>query len=51
MIKELFNPMSFDCCNGPLKIWEAIKTPTPKMGVHLGVWGFIPSHSFALLGV
>jgi hypothetical protein len=20
-------------------------TPTPNMGVHLGVWGFIPSHS------
>jgi hypothetical protein len=20
------------------------------MGVHLGVWGFIPSHSFALMG-
>jgi hypothetical protein len=23
---------------------------TPKMGIHLGVWGFIPSHSFALPG-
>jgi hypothetical protein len=21
------------------------RTPTPNMGVHLGVWGFIPSHS------
>jgi len=20
-------------------------SPTPNMGVHLGVWGFIPSHS------
>ncbi len=24
--------------------------PTPKMGVHLGVWGFMPSHFFTLLG-
>jgi hypothetical protein len=48
--KELFNPMGFDLCNCPLKIRESMKTPTPKMGVHLGVWGFIPSHSFALSG-
>jgi hypothetical protein len=48
--KELFNPMGFDPCNRPLKIWESIGTPTPKMGVHLGVWGFIPPHSFALSG-
>jgi hypothetical protein len=34
--KEFFNQMGFD----PLQ--------SPKMGVHLGVWGFIPSHSFAL---
>jgi hypothetical protein len=26
------------------------RTWTPKMGVHLGVWGFTPSHSFALMG-
>jgi hypothetical protein len=37
--------MSFDPCNFPLKIQESIGTPTPKMGVHLGVWGFIPLHS------
>jgi hypothetical protein len=43
--KELFNPMVFDPCNLSLKIQESIGTPTPKMGVHLGVWGFIPSHS------
>ncbi len=36
--------MSFDACNRLLKIWESIKTPTPKVGVHLGVEGFIPSH-------
>jgi hypothetical protein len=43
--KELFNPMGFDPCNHFLKIQESIKTPTPKVGAHLGVWGFIPSHS------
>ncbi len=46
--KELFNPMSFDPCNRSLKIWESIGIPTPKVGAHLGVWGFIPSHSLAL---
>jgi hypothetical protein len=47
--KGIFNPMGFDPCNRPLKIRESIETPTPKMGVHLGVWVFIHSHSFALL--
>ncbi len=42
--------MGFDPCNRPLNILVSIGTPTPKMGVHLGVWGFIPSHSFALSG-
>jgi len=41
---ELFNPISFDFCNRPLKIRESIGTPTFKVKVHLGVWGFIPSH-------
>jgi hypothetical protein len=36
--------MSFDLCNCPLKIWKSIGTPIPKVEVHLGVWGFIPSH-------
>jgi hypothetical protein len=49
--KELFNPIGFDPCNCSLKIRESIRTPTPKVGVHLGVWGFILSHSPALLGV
>jgi hypothetical protein len=40
--------LSFDPYNCPLKIRESIGTPTPKMGVYLGVWRFIPSHSFAL---
>jgi len=46
--KELFNPMNFDPYNHFLKIREFIGIPTPKVGAHLGVWGFIPSHSFAL---
>jgi hypothetical protein len=42
--------MSFDPCNRPLKIQESIETPTPKVGVDLGVWGFIPSHFPTLPG-
>jgi len=45
---KIFNPMSFDLCNHLLKIQEFIGTPSPKMGAHLGVWGFIPSHFLAL---
>jgi len=46
--KELFNLMGFNPYNCTLKVWESIKTPIPKMGTHLGVWGFIPcfSHTF-----
>jgi hypothetical protein len=43
--KEIFNPLSFDLCNCLLKIWKSIRTPTPKVGVHLGVWRFIPLHT------
>jgi hypothetical protein len=49
--KELFNPMNFYLCNCPLKIQESIGTPTPKVGIHLRLWGFFPSHSLALPGV
>jgi hypothetical protein len=42
--EEIFNPLSFDPCNYLLKIWESIRTLTPKVGVALVVWGFIPSH-------
>ncbi len=42
--------MSFDPCNRSLKIQESTGTPTLKVGVPLGVWGFIPSHSFAFPG-
>jgi hypothetical protein len=48
--KEFFNPMSFDPWNNSLKIWKSIGIPTHKVGIHLGVWGFIPSHSLALPG-
>jgi hypothetical protein len=42
--KGLFNPMSFDSWNFLLKIQESIRIPILKMGAHLGVCGFIPSH-------
>jgi hypothetical protein len=42
---ELFNLMSFDLCDRPLKIRKSIGTLTCKGGAHLGVWRFIPSHS------
>ncbi len=48
--KERLNPTSFDPCDRLLKIRESTGTQTPKVGVPLGVWGFIPSHSFALPG-
>jgi len=48
--KEVFNPMFFDLWNRLLKIWKSIRTPTPKVGAHLGVWGFIPSNFPTLLG-
>jgi hypothetical protein len=41
-IKKRFNQISFEPYNCPLKIWESIGTPTPKVGVHLGVWGSFP---------
>ncbi len=40
--------MNFDPCNRPPKIREPIGTLTHKVGAHLGVWRFIPSHSLAL---
>jgi hypothetical protein len=42
--------MSFDPCNCPLKIWRSIRSTIPKVGVHLGVWWFIPSHFPTLPG-
>ncbi len=46
--KERHKPLSFDPCNGSLKCWESIGTPSPKVGVALGVWGFTPSYSLTL---
>jgi hypothetical protein len=43
---KVFNPMGFGPCNHSLKIWESVGTLTPKVGAHLGVWGFIPSLSY-----
>jgi hypothetical protein len=43
--KELPNPMGYDSWICSLKIWESIRTPTLKMGAHLGMWVFILSHS------
>jgi hypothetical protein len=44
--------MGFDLYNCSLKIWESVGTTTPKVGAHLeahlGAWGFIPWHFFAL---
>ncbi len=37
--------MKFDPCNYFLKIQKSIEVPTPKVGAHLGVSRFIPSHS------
>ncbi len=48
--KKLFDPMGFNPCNFSMKIRESIKTPIPKMGAHLGMWMFIPSHSPTLSG-
>jgi hypothetical protein len=40
--------MGFDPCNRTMRIWELTMTPIPKVGIPLGVWGSIPSHSLAL---
>jgi hypothetical protein len=47
---KLLNPLGLDPCDRPLKIQESTGTLTPNMRVHLGVWGFFPSHFFALSG-
>jgi len=48
--KELLNLMDFDLYNCSLKIQKSIGIPTPKVGAPLGVWRFIPSRSFTLMG-
>jgi len=47
---EFFDPMSFDPWMRSLKIWKSTGTLTPKVGMHLGVCGFIPSHFLPLSG-
>jgi len=42
---EIFNPMSFDPSNHYSNIQKSIKTPTLKVGAHMGVCDFIFSHS------
>jgi hypothetical protein len=48
--KKKIGLLGFDLCNHSLNIRESTGTPTPNMGVHLGMWRFFPSHSFALSG-
>ncbi len=46
--KEHHNSLRFDPCNRSLKFRESTETPSPQVGVALGVWVFTPSHSLAL---
>jgi len=46
--KERHNPLSFGLCNRSLKFWKSTGTPSPKVGVVLGVWRFTLSYSLAL---
>jgi hypothetical protein len=46
--KERHKPLNFDPSNRSLKFWESTGTPSPKVGVALGVWVFTPSHSLTL---
>ncbi len=48
--QELFNTLSFGPCNRSMNIRESTGTPTPKVEVPFGVWGFIPSHFLSLMG-
>jgi hypothetical protein len=49
--KERHKPLRLDPSNRSLKFWESTGTPSPKVGVALGVWGFTPSHFPTLPGV
>jgi hypothetical protein len=49
--KERHKPLRFDPSNRSLKFWESTGTPSPKVGVALGVWGFTPSRFPTLPGV
>ncbi len=43
--KENHKPLSFDPSNRSLKFWKSTGTPSPKVGVALGVWASLP-HTF-----
>jgi len=43
--------MNFNFCNHTLKIQKSTGILIPKVTTHLGMWGFIPSHSPSLLGM
>jgi hypothetical protein len=45
---EHHKPWSFDSWNRSLKFQESTGTPSPKVGVVLGVWGLTPSYSLTL---
>jgi len=49
--KKRHNILSFVPSIRPLKFQESPETPSPEVGVALGVWGFIPSHFPTLPGV
>jgi hypothetical protein len=49
--KERHKPLRFDPSNRSLKFRESTGTPSPKVGVALGLWGFTPSHFPTLPGV
>ncbi len=46
--KKRHKPLSLDPCNHSLKFQESTGTPSPQVGVALGVWGFTPSYSLTL---
>jgi hypothetical protein len=48
---KFFNPMNFDPSNCSMNIHKSLKSPTPKMGAHLEMCGFIPSHSHTFWNV
>ncbi len=49
--KERHKTLSFDLWNCSLKFQKSTRTPSPKVGVALGVWGFTPSHVLTLSGI
>jgi hypothetical protein len=47
--KGIFNPMGFDPLQSLSEDSRIHLIPIPKVGTHLGVWKFIPSHSLTFL--